>query len=284
MPPSFSEGFPPAVVGLTESIIRSYPTHRQNLERVLGRLRDDELALLDSYVQFCQTRGVDISALSDSYLTVVEDTLDQQRYFQKHGRYKHSSFEEVASGVYHNPDYMGRYMQGLALTTFLWPNHLEIHRFFLRTLPKDHSGHYLEIGPGHGYHFLWALRLCRYEKFVGIDLSDTSIDLTTAIVEHFLPTTESRWRLKKADFLSCDIPRGKYRAVVMGEVLEHVEHPQAFMKRIYEVAHPEAYIYISTCVNAPAIDHIYLFSNTDEVESLLRGCGFEIREKLMLPH
>lgn len=43
------------------------------------------------------------------------------------------------------------------------------------------------------------------------------------------------------------------------EVLEHLEEPEKYLNRIYEVTNEGADVYISVPVNAPAIDHIYLF-------------------------
>ena len=52
----------------------------------------------------------------------------------------------------------------------------------------------------------------------------------------------------------------------MGEVLEHVEQPEVFLRRIADLAKDDAYIFITTCINAPAVDHIYLWRTTDELE------------------
>ena len=49
-------------------------------------------------------------------------------------------------------------------------------------------------------------------------------------------------------------------------------------------ARNDAFIYVTTGVTAPAIDHIYLWRSTDEVEQLIEQCGFSLVEALRLPY
>jgi len=86
------------------------------------------------------------------------------------------------------------------------------------------------------------------------------------------------------DFLSADLPPGGFDAIIMGEVLEHVEQPEKFMKQIHRLAKEDAYIFITTCVDAPVVDHIYLFENTKQIADLFMRCGLKIKEELFLPY
>ena len=70
----------------------------------------------------------------------------------------------------------------------------------------------------------------------------------------------------------------------MGEVLEHVEQPALFMARIRELAAPGAFVFITTAINAPAVDHIYLFDTPDAVRALVRKAGFAIKAELVAPY
>jgi len=63
-----------------------------------------------------------------------------------------------------------------------------------------------------------------------------------------------------------------------------VEEPLRFLQKVAGLAKPDSYIYIATCMNAPEIDHVSLFSNLDQLQGLLRAANLTIRDQLLLPH
>src|SRR5262249_17338183 len=151
----------------------------------------------------------------------------EQVYFRRHKSYRHSRFEEVAGSVYFDDGYMRRYMHGLAVSTFLWPNHLAMRDFFIRTFPRNLTGSYLEVGPGHGYYFLKAAELGKFDSMTGIDISASSVALTRDLLRHF-GLGNDRAHVIEANFLefhSATPPS----CFVMGEVIEHLEHPEVFL-------------------------------------------------------
>jgi 2-polyprenyl-3-methyl-5-hydroxy-6-metoxy-1,4-benzoquinol methylase len=279
-PPSLSVN----IAALADAVLRQNPMHRSFMTAALSNVTAEELEHLDRYIDFCKKRGLSVEYLAECYLTVVGDTLREQIYFQKHKKYRYSSFDEVAKGVYFNEEYMSFYMYGLALTSFLWPNHLSMFRFFRETLPADQKGRYLEIGPGHGYYLMTAMQRSAFDGFTGVDISETSIAQTRALIEHFMAGKQKPFDLRCMDFLQCDLPEAGFDAVVMGEVLEHVEQPDLFLKQIARIAKKDAYIFVTTCINAPAIDHIYLFKDPGQLERLFSDCGLRIARQLIKPY
>jgi 2-polyprenyl-3-methyl-5-hydroxy-6-metoxy-1,4-benzoquinol methylase len=268
---------------LVDTILEQYPVHRGFLERALAGATPAEIDRLASYVAFCTGKGLTLDYLAESYLTILGDTLDEQEHFRDHGRYRHSTFAEVAESVYHDRDYMDRYMYGLAITNFLWPNHVEMARFLRRTLPRNRTGTYLEVGPGHGFLLLAAIEVGAFDDFLGVDLSAASVDQTRTIVEHFHPGAPVRIELR--NFLEADdLAPSSFDAIVMGEVLEHVEQPEVFLRRIADLVKDDGYVFVTTCVNAPAVDHIYLWRSTDALEDMIRESGLSIVEPLRLPY
>jgi ubiquinone/menaquinone biosynthesis C-methylase UbiE len=277
---------PAPVAELAAAILEKNPMHRSFLTAALGQVTPQELGRLEDYIGFCRGRGLSTDYLSDCYLTIVGDTLREQMYFQKHRKYRYSSFKEVADNVYFNDEYMSFYMYGLALTSFLWPNHLALFRFFAETLPNDRGGAYLEIGPGHGYFLMTAMERSAYAEFLGVDISETSISQTRALLEHYGRGSKAKkgFELRCMDFLASGLPAASFDAVVMGEVLEHVERPELFLREIGRVAKKDAHVFVTTCINAPAVDHIYLFGDTQQLETLFADNGFTVKSRLIRPY
>ena len=81
----------------------------------------------------------------------------------------------------------------------------------------------------------------------------------------------------------CDAA-GEYGALVAGEVLEHVEQPLAFLRKVRELAAPGAFIYVTTAINAPEIDHIYLFDSVEQVRRMTAEAGLRIEDEEVFPY
>jgi SAM-dependent methyltransferase len=271
------------VTDLVENIAEQYPVHSGFLDQAVAGVTPDEVGQLRGYLEFCLSKGLTLEYLAECYLTILGDTLEEQLYFRDHGHYRHSTFDQVAASVYHDRDYMDRYMYGLAITDFLWPNHVGMARFLRESLPRDRGGRYLEVGPGHGFLLLSAIEVGGFDELLAVDLSAASVEQTRTIIDHFHPDAPAR--IEKRDFLEAsDLVPGSFDAIVMGEVLEHVEQPDVFLRRIAELAKDDAYIFITTCINAPAVDHIYLWRTTDELEEMILANGLSIVEPLRLPY
>ena len=121
-----------------------------------------------------------------------------------------------------------------------------------------------------------------YEHFVGIDVSETSIRQTRTFLNSNL--AGEKLHLHCADFLKYPLKASSFDAIVMGEMLEHVENPKDYLKKIASVAKKNAYICVTTCINAPSIDHIYLFKNLGELEDIFSQSGIRIKEQCILPY
>jgi 2-polyprenyl-3-methyl-5-hydroxy-6-metoxy-1,4-benzoquinol methylase len=267
---------------LIASIGRANPMQAKFVQDSASLLNEEELDFLQRYLHFYECEGMTIDQLAKCYQVIVEDAIREQVYFARHGRYRLSSFAEACEKVYHNAEYMFAYMHGLILTQFLWPNHIRMARWFIEKLPRTRDGAYLEIGPGHGYFFMNAMRRGVFSLYDGVDISETSIALTEKLVRGGRFGVFTNCRLQQADFLASAFDR-KYEAIVMGEVLEHVERPELFLQKIRALAAPGAFIYVSTVINAPMIDHITLFSSEAAIQKLFTEARLAVCDRLVLP-
>jgi hypothetical protein len=107
--------------------------------------------------------------------------------------------------------------------------------------------------------------------------------MTRDIMEYSGLRTAAEIRIIESDFLSAREEDRFYDCIVMGEVLEHVEEPERFLRAIAERSDRNTHVFVTTCVNAPAVDHIYLFRTTGAVEELLQKSGFDIAASLNVP-
>lgn len=269
---------------LVDLILAGNPSHTPFLQESLATIDDTSRQELGNYLAYWRHHGVSLPYMAECYNTIVQDIFVEQIYFMRHKRYRHSSYADVAAAVYDNPEYMEKYMYGLSLTLFLWSMHRRLKRFFEETLPRDVSGDYLEIGPGHGWYLMTALTKTAYSRFIGMDVSAKSIEICANILESGYFGQFTDFVLRCADFVTADFEGHVFDAVVMGEVLEHVEAPDVFLRRVRELTHAQSYIFISTCMNAPAIDHISLFSSVEHLESLINAAGLRITKECLLPY
>lgn len=268
---------------LVSFIVALNPLQQGFLESSLAGCDPHEQDTLERYIDYGVTHGCTIEYLAQCYDLIVKDTLAQQVYFMRHRRYRYGSFAEVESLVYRNDDYMRRYMHGLALTALMWPNHAQMFRFFRATLPRGPGGSYLEIGPGHGFYLMEAIRSTAYDSFIGVDISPTSVAMTRDILSSGFFGTFSGYEVRESDFLAWEADRA-FDAIVMGEVLEHVEQPGRFLERIASLSHSGTHIYVTTCIDSPAIDHIYLFESVAQVEDMARLASLSVRDRLVVPY
>lgn len=267
-----------------DEVLAGNPGHRNFLSGSLAAMSDESRGELLDYIRYCIDRGLSLPYLASCYNTITIDTQMEQIYFRRHGKYRHSSFKEVADLVYFDAEYMKKYMYGLALTSFVWASHAAMREFFVSTFPKGRRGTYLEIGPGHGFYFRQAAALGSFGRMIGVDISPASIEMSRDLMRYYPLKTGPEVDIREADFLQFSSDTGAFSCIVMGEVLEHVEEPGLFLRKIAELSEANTHIYITTCLNAPAIDHIFLFSTLSQLEQLVGDSGLEIADRFVAPH
>lgn len=273
---------------LVERICVKSPFQRKKLTAYLSAQPEHFLREADEfaarYGAFLAHRGISIDYVVDAYLKMCADMMRCQVAFLRSGRYPVASAAEADQTVYQSEQDMLSYMVGLGMSQFLWSTHYRIFSAFKELLAERAfaTRRYLEIGPGHGLLLEQALTtLDRLQDAVAIDLSPTSLGLTRALTEWVVPG-EQRLRYLLGDVMEVD-PGGNFDLITMGEVLEHVEQPQRLLHRLRELMAPGGRLFVSTCANCPAPDHVYQFNNVAQIRQLLTESGFQVERDFALP-
>ena len=236
---------------------------------------------LRGYLSFLNANGIALEYVAESYLMMVKDIMLEQTMFCRTGRYRYDNLKEVNEKVYSNSEYMHRYMIGVALSQFLWRNHRDMFTFFSKHVGIKGGTRYLEIGPGHGLFFKEAVTINIFSEFHAIDISETSIGITKRFICHEEEVNNAAIKFFLGDVTAYKF-RNKYNFITMGEVLEHVEDPVALLKMVRDLLVNQGRAYISTCANAPVIDHIYLYNSIDEIRDDIKGVGLVILDEIAI--
>jgi 2-polyprenyl-3-methyl-5-hydroxy-6-metoxy-1,4-benzoquinol methylase len=188
--------------------------------------------------------------------------------------------------LYNDPSKMkGYYLDGLALTYALWPNHARMIEFMsLEFLPKLRPGdRVVEVGPGHG--LLSALMFDAQPDlhYTGVDISPSSLEYAAAALEQ-TGVDPARLTMVHADAMSGELRRlgGEqgFDALVCCEVLEHVDHPDTLMSSLAAALAPGRPGFLSTVANMEAEDHVYLYADVEEIRSMLGATGWKLVDDL----
>lgn len=273
---------------IVDSVIIKSPFQKKKLQQYLaGRnaaFFEEAENFAVKYGGYLESQSIPMDYAVSAYLEMCRNMMKCQIEFMKTGKYTVNEHLEAFDEVYSNETRMKSYMIGLAISQFLWPTHYEMYQFFADAIKKLSSGanSYLEIGPGHGLFLNKAMDcLPKGTKVVAVDISPISIAITKSIMIHFKQDFSSIefYTQDILQFDSCE----KFDFITMGEVLEHVNFPKKLLCKLHDLLTISGRLFVSTCVNAPAIDHVYHFRKVEEITTMLNECGFDIVEDRVLP-
>ena len=217
-----------------------------------------------------------------SYNRMCMDFLKEQIRFKKTGKYLISDSAVANEEVYSKPEVMRYYMIGLLLSYMFWPNHYAILRFLDGHLKGRTIKHYLEIAPGHGLFTTHAIRHSPGLEATLVDISPTSIEVSKSILEAF-GVDVRKLRFQQGDFLKVEHDTSGFDFISMGEVLEHVNEAGAFLARAAGLLLREGVMFMTTCANCPALDHVYHFRNIREIRALIASADLVIVDEMAVP-
>lgn len=268
---------------IMEKIQETNPFQYKSLTKHLNSVDDGFKNLANNYLEkylfVLSEMGISFDEAVSAYDEMSKSILKEQIYFLKHKKYRYSTISEAEENVYSNLKFMTNYMIGVAFSQFLWKNHSDMFNFFKDYIKEYKGKKYLEVGPGHGLFFQEAINSDNFETYLGVDISGASLKITKSIIEKLSDNNKYELINKNVmDFNTDD----KFDFITMGEVLEHVEEPERLLMKLNSILSKDGRAYISTCANAPVIDHIYLFNNVNEIREMIVNSGFEIESEIII--
>jgi SAM-dependent methyltransferase len=232
-----------------------------NLEMVFGEIKGNS----------CSTS---LQSAFDGYAEFCNDSLRNQAYFEKHGKYRAGSYKECLENYYHNEEHMMQcYLPGMWLSHYIWPQHYNmLIGFGKRTLlgKVAKANLFYEVGVGCGMYSKFTLQKLPDIQGVGFDISQHALDFTENMVRKF--GLDSRYETKNHDISNSITEKCDF--LICQEVLEHIEDPELFCTWLYDMIKPGGIAYITAALNAAHSDHIFLFRDPIQLEVMLRKSGF----------
>src|SRR5439155_24124108 len=122
----------------------------------------------------------DEAAMRDAIVGYIRFALEAtklQRRFERERQYIAKTYEEAASEVYHNRDYMHRlYLPGILLSHYVWPHHYRqlryFHDAFMPRVSASADPRFCDVGVGSGFYSRQMLRACDRTSGVAFDISE----------------------------------------------------------------------------------------------------------------
>ena len=240
---------------------------------------------LKLYKKFLFRNKLSLENGVNSYHEMCTDMFNCHIKFLRTGRYPVQSLNEAKKNVYFNSIKMKSYMVGLAISQFFWETHYKMFKHLQKMiLSRKNANSYLEIGPGHGLFSYYSLSILKtLSNYTAIDISKTSLNLTKDFLKFNLKTDVNKiGHFINKDFLKLK-EKKKFDLIVCGEVLEHVSNPLRLLKKITTSLSKNGRVFVSTCANCPAIDHVNEFFNIDEIEKLFKKANLKVISRKVLP-
>lgn len=274
----------PNFLRLVEEIGHKNPLQKKAIRRIVenadGRYFDFAESVVVRMLKAVD-RGECFDYLADTYIWYTKLLRIEEMYFAQKGTYRYDSYGEVYAKVYGRDDYMFDYVVGLGLTQPLWANHYRIFRFFLdEFVPMIRQGKQgAEIGVGHGLFHSEAMRGAPGLSTMLLDVSPTALNMTRRMIAASGIDPERATPVKVDVQKENPIPDRGLDVLLMGEVIEHLQTGEDVMRSMTQKMAPDGLCYFSTAANAPAEDHILLFTTTDEVRDFVNSCGWTVTKE-----
>ena len=107
---------------------------KEKITKQFNSINEDSKKVLERYLVFNKNHGCELEALADNYFFLCSETNKYQLQFY---RDKQGGGIQLAHNSYADSVYMKKFMSGLAISTFLWPQHQKLYDFFCSFIDKQ---------------------------------------------------------------------------------------------------------------------------------------------------
>ncbi len=227
--------------------------------------------------------GSDLPKFCEHYRWTCDKIYEEELNFRRSGAYRFSNFQEVEAFCYSQPDFMGKYVDGLLFSQVLWRNHLQCFSFFRKSFLGGNESPFrnLELGPGHGLFTYFAAADEKCGSCSAWDVSPTALESSRIYLKKLNASREVNFELRDIA-TDCATPE-RFNSVILSEVLEHIENPKKLLESLHPILAPKARIFVNVPINSPAPDHIYLLKTPEEALSLVESAGYTILDSAFIP-
>jgi SAM-dependent methyltransferase len=235
--------------------------------------------VLDASVRRLFPGEAELTAAVQGYSRFAMQVLRLQMRFEKERAYVAKSYAEALENVYANDTYMrSEYLPGLLLSHYLWPHHYRQRLFFehvfVAEMQRAGARSFYDVGVGTGFYSRLALVSVMDLRGIGYDISPSSKSFAEWQARAF--GVADRLRVELRDVV--DDPPAPTDWLVSVEVLEHLEDPVRFLRGLRAILSEGGKAFVTTALNAPNADHIYLYRNAAEVCAQLDDAGFAVEQ------
>jgi 2-polyprenyl-3-methyl-5-hydroxy-6-metoxy-1,4-benzoquinol methylase len=273
-------------------VLRLWPDHERYIEKSLV-VRDSDLMahserLSEIIGKLAKSMAGGLPALVGDYRFLCEQiVLPEELHFRRTGQYRLDNFEDAFRTVYNDRPFMTRYMNGLLISDVLWVNHCRglqhYAESFLTSLKP--GADLLEIGPGHGLLLYLACSNPRIGSVSAWDISEASLQLSRHALQVLGVSRSVKFEMRNIfdPSIMDQENEGLFDAVVLSEVLEHLEKPEQAVRVLRHLCKPSGRVWINVPANSPAPDHLYLVKEPEQAEALVRSEGFNVVDSAHFP-
>lgn len=280
----------PSLQELISHVLRHWPDHATYIDKSFNGRSADVMATSEDVaccaLKLASRMDGGLAQLCDDYRFLCEKiVLPEEFYFRRHDRYRLSSFADAVRECYANAPFMARYMNGLLISNVVWSNHAHAISSYMREyLPSLKAGaDVLEIGPGHGLFLYFAANRAGVGSVSGWDVSPTSVAHTRHALDVLAVERPVALTLQNLFEADARADGRRFDAIVMSEILEHLEAPVPALRKAAEWLRPGGTIWVNVPANSPAPDHIFLVHSPEHACDLVREAGLEVTASQAFP-